>query len=156
MWHLPEPWWICIHRWCVYLWVSIYLFSGAETLTVLSAPMSISGATEAQWRYILSNFPNNTLCCISYCQINQTWSIILSQLVTGDILYRRISLVTCLPLWELREGLRNQGYVFILPSVKRYPSAISTVHWITARDLPYAFLICGNWYSLETSDVQQK
>lgn len=124
LWHLLEHWWICIYRWCVYLWVSIYLFSGAETLRVFSAPMSLSGATEAQRRYILSNFPNNTLCCISYCQINQTWSIFLSQPVIGGISYTRIQLATCLSLRELKEVYAGKAviasFLFQMTTFKKF------------------------------------
>lgn len=117
---------------CVFIWASIYLFSGTETLTVLSAPMSISGATEAQRRYILSNFPNNTLCCISYCQINQTWRIVLSQPVIGSTPYIRIQLVTAFPLWGLREGLCNQGWAPFLCQMtpfKNFHYALKTCLW---------------------------
>lgn len=68
-----------MYRWCIYLWMNIYLFSGTETLKIFSAPLWILAATEAQLCCILSNFSNNTLYCISYCQINQTWNIILIQ-----------------------------------------------------------------------------
>lgn len=133
LWHLREHWWICIHRWCVYLWVSIYLFSGAETLRVLSAPMSISGATEAQRRYILSNFPNNTLCCISYCQINQTWSIFLSQPVIGGISCTKIQLATYLSLRELKEGYAVKAVISFFPlsndTLQEIPLYIETLLW---------------------------
>lgn len=133
LWHLREHWWICIYRWCVYLWVSIYLFSGAETLRVLSAPMSISGATEAQRRYTLSNFPNNTLCCISYCQINQTWSILLSQTVIGGISYTKIQLATYLSLRELKEGYAVKAVISSFPlsndTLQEIPLYIETLLW---------------------------
>lgn len=144
LWHLLEHWWICIYRWCVYLWVSIYLFSGAETLRVLSAPMSVSGATEAQRRYILSNFPNNTLCCVSYCQINQTWSIFLSQPVIGGISYTRIQLATCLSLRELKEGYAGKA---VISSFKWHPSRNSAIYRNPDVTSQNASLICGNWYS---------
>lgn len=95
-------------------------------------------ATEAQLRCILSNFSNNTLCCISYCQINQTWSIVLTQPVIWKHFLHENPVKYIL---FLLESFANRIVPFKnFSTVKLYTISISTIHSKSASDLPAWFL----------------
>jgi hypothetical protein len=59
LWHLPEHWWICIYRWCVYLYGRAYTFS--QALKLWQSYLHLWASQELQ-----------KLNGATYCPISQT------------------------------------------------------------------------------------